>query len=226
MFFLRKEWQDPENGIETVILHWIATPLEHEPCWTKANRMVMTARSNVSPVRRRCSLWVAPPFSRRSLFAMNPVEQPTGFLLHSFFEVVQRGRVWKTETESQEMRSVIITHSDPSAECTEAFLHYSLDELEHVQSVAMVLEGVPPSYQLLPSFPAGVLCPKSQKKRAKKYKHMARLPLPHTFRGRIWGPPETRVLYAVYFNRQGTYNPFNEGGFWLLKDGGFWEVTL
>ncbi len=226
MFFLRKEWQDPENGIETVICHWMATQLEQEPCWAKANQLVMTVQSTVSPVRRRCSIWVAPPFSHRSLFAVTSAEQPTGFLVHSFFEVVQRGGVWKTEAESQEIHSVMITHSDPSSECTEAFLHYSLDELDQVQSVAMLLEGLPISYQILPSFPEGALCAKSQKKRAKRYKCIARVPLPHTFRGRIWGPPDTRVLYAIYFSRQGTYNPFNEGGFWLLKDGGFWEVTL
>ena len=226
MFFLSKEWWDLENGIETVILHWTSTLLEREPNWKRANQAMMVPQPDTSPVLRRCSLWVTPPFSRRRLLIVKPGERAEGFLLHHFFEVMQRGRTWSTEAFNQEIRAVVVTHSDPSAECTQAFLYYSLDELEHVNCVPMLLEGLPARYRFLPSLPEGRLSDGDARALSRRHTLITRLPRPHTFHGQLWGPADTRALYAVYFSRQGTYNPFSEGGFWLLRDGGPWEVTL
>jgi hypothetical protein len=227
MFFLSKEWQDPEDGIETVILHWTSTPLRREPDWTRADQaMVMIPQPATYPVLRRCSIWVTFPSSRKRLLTFEPEERAEGFLLHYFFEVIQRGRTWSTEASSQEIRSVAISHTDPSSECTHAFLCYSLDELENINRVPMLLEGLPAKYQFLPSFPEGMLSDKDYTVHTKRYELIAHLPPPHTFRGQIWGPKDTRTLYAAYFSREGAHNPFSEGGFWLLNDGGLWEVHL
>lgn len=226
MFFLRKEWRDPEDGIETVLLHWTTSRLEQEPNWTRTQQTtVMIPQPITRPGLRSCSLWVIPPFPRKRLL---PVESEDGpkFLLHSFCEVIQRGRTWSTEVTSQEIRLRTITHSDQSAEWTQAFLYYSLDALAHVNRVPMFLEGLPTRYQGWPFLP-------EHQPRAEEYRAWARrdrrvtcLPAPHIFRGHIWGPANTRALYTVYFSRQGTDNPFSEGGFWLLHNGGPWEVTL
>lgn len=229
MLVLTKEWQDPEDGIETVLLYWTVTRLGEEPRWAGAHHVVMAVQPATYPVRRRCALWVTPPFPRTALFAVRPTAETAAFLVHFFFTVVQRGRVWSTEASSQEVRSAVVTHSDPSSECTQAFLHYSFDGLEHVHSVPMVLEGVSPRAQLLPllpEFPGGRGSAEVRKRQARWYKLVASLPAPHVFHGRVWGPPGTRVRYAVYFSRQGAYNPFSESGFWLFKDGSFWEVQL
>lgn len=227
MFFLRKEWQDPEDGIEAVILHWTSTPPEQEPNWKRTcHTTMMILQPATSPVLRRCALWVTPPFSRRRLLRMEPEGQAGGFLLHSFFEVIQRGRTWSTETVSQEIRAVMVTHSDPSTECAQADLYYSLDALAHVNCVPMLLEGLPAKYQFLSPLPEGGLTDADSRARARRYDLIAQLPSPHLFRGQIWGPVGTRALYAVYCSRQGAYNPFSEGGFWLLHDGNPWEVRL
>lgn len=226
MFFLRKEWRDPEDGIETVLLHWTTSHVEQEPNWTRTRQAtVMIPQLATYPVLRICSLWVMPPFSRRRLLTAAS-EDGLRFLLHSFCEVIQRGRTWSTEVTSQEMRSVMITRSDQSAECTQAFLYYSLDALTHVNWVPMFLEGLPIKYQCLPSLPEHQPSAEEYRAWARRYRLVTCLPTPHTFRGQIWGPAHTRALYTVYLSRQGTYNPFNEGGFWLLRDGGPWEVTL
>lgn len=227
MFFLRREWQDSEDGTEAVALHWTATRLEQEPNWQRAHQvMTMIPQPATAPVRRRCTLWVTPPFPRRRWLVAEPGEEAARFLLHSFCEVVQRGRMWSTAATTQEIRALTVAHSDPSAECTQAFLYYSLDELAYVTRVPMFLEGLLGRYQLLPAFPEGEGNKEGARAHARRYKLVAQLPLPHLFRGRIWGPANTRALYAVYFSRQGGYNPFNEGGFWLLNAGGFWEVRL
>ncbi len=227
MFFLRKEWRDPEDGIETVLLHWTASRLEQEPKWTRAQQttVMVPQPATTYPVLRSCSLWVILPFSRKRLLTVESEDGPR-FLLHSFCEVIQRGRTWSTEVTSQEIRALTITHSDQSAECTQAVLYYSLDALTHVSCVPMFLEGLPTKYQCLPSLPEHRPSAEEYRAWARRYRLVTGLPAPHTFRGQIWGPVNTRVLYTVYFSRQGTHNPFSEGGFWLLREGGPWEVTL
>jgi hypothetical protein len=226
MFFLRKDWRDPEDGIETVILHWTTTVVGQEPGWRRANQVVMVPQPATAPVRRHCSVWITPPFPRKRLLTREPEEQPAKFLFHSFFTVIQRGRMWSTEVENQEIRGRMVSHSDPSVEYTQAFLYYSLDELAHVNCVPMFLEGLPAKFQFLPPLPGGTVSAEDHKMRARRSKLIARLSAPHTFCGQLWGPAGTRALYTVYFSRQGALNPFSEGGFWLLNGGRLWEVNL
>jgi hypothetical protein len=226
MFLLRKEWQDPEEGIETVILHWTTTLEGEDPHWRKASHAVMIPQPAAGRLQRHCSVSVSPPFSQRQVFLGEPAASVEQFLFHSFFEVIQRGRRWRTEAQSQAMRAAPVTHRDPSGECTEAWLYYSLDTLAHVNCLPMFLDGLPARSQLLPVFPEGAFRPEDHKARARRYRRITDLPPPHLFRGKLWGPIGTQVLYTVYFSRAGELNPFSETGFWLLDDGRLWQVRL
>lgn len=225
MFFLRKEWQDPEEGIETVVFHWTTTGVDQEPNWKRAHATtVMLPQPTSSPVMRSCSVWVVPPFSRtRFLSAESP--EARRFFLHSFCEIVQRGRTWSAEPVLEEIRAEQITYSDHSGDYTQAFLSYSLDRLAHVNRMPMFLEGIPPKYQRLPSLPERQAGGAEYKAWARRSRLVAQLPLPHVFRGQLWGPVGTRALYSIYLRREGL-NPFTDGGFWLLRDGTFWQVQL
>ena len=225
MFYLRKEWQDPEEGIETVVFHWTTTRMDQEPGWKRAHATTVMLPSLAAPaVTRSCSVWIVPPFSRtRFLAAESPEDRR--FLLHSFCEVAQRGNTWSTEPARQEIRAEQITYSDPSGDYTRACLYYSLDGLAHVNRVPMFLEGVPPKYQRLPSLPERQAGDAGDKAWAKRSRLIAQLSPPHVFRGRLWGPVGTRARYGIYLRREGL-NPFTDGGFWLLREGAFWEVQL
>lgn len=226
-FCLRQEWQDPEDGIEAVVIHWMVTALAQEPIWRKPHQVtMMIPQPATTPGRRQGTLWVIPPFSVARAFAMTEEESPQGFLLHSFREVLQRGRTWNTEATSQEMRAATVSHVDRSAECTQGWLYYSLDGLTHVNCVPMFLRGLPDKFQLLSAWPVGESRDEDFELLARREKLIAQLPVPHIFYGRLWGPAQSRVLYSVYFNRRGTYNPFAERGFWLFRDGNPWEVQL
>lgn len=227
MFFLSKEWQDPEDGIEMVILRWTSTLLGSKPRWKRASQAaVMVPQPATSPVLRRCSIWITPPFPHKQVLAEEVENSKEGFLLYSFFEFVQRGRTWSTEMSSQELRAVTISHADPSSECSSAFLYYSLDDLKTINRVPMLLKGLTANGQPLPILPDGMLNKKESAAQAQRYELNARLPSPHIFQAQLWGPKDTRALYAVYFSRQGAYNPFSDGGFWLLNDGKPWEMKL
>jgi hypothetical protein len=225
MFFLRKEWQDPEEGIETVVLHWTTTGVDQEPNWKRAHSTAVLLPQFASwPIRRACPVWVVPPFSRTRFLSVESAETPR-FLLHFFCEVSQRGRTWSTEPTRQEIRAEQITHSDRSGDYTEAFLYYSLDGLAYMNRVPMLLEGVPPKYQRLPSLPEHQASDAEYKAWTRRSHIVARLPVPYVFRGQLWGPVGTRALYSIYLRREGL-NPFTDGGFWLLREGTLWEVRI
>lgn len=226
-FCLRQEWRDPEDGIEAVVIHWRATALAQEPVWRKPHQVtMMIPQPATAPVRRQVTLWVTPPCPRDRASSLMEEEHPQSFLLHSFCEVIQRGRTWNTEITSQEIRAATVSHVDRSAECTQGWLYYSLAGLTHINCVPMFLRGLPDKFQLLSALPVGKSRDEDFELLARREKLIVQMPVPHIFYGRLWGPAQSRVLYSVYFSRRGTYNPFAERGFWLFRDGNPWEVQL
>ncbi len=226
MFFLRYEWRDSEESVETVLLHWTTTRLDQEPNWQRsAKTTVMLPQPGPAPTLRVCPIWVTPPFSRRQLFITASPESPS-FFLHSFYQVIQRGRLWSTDVARQEIRATPVSHRDDAGEHTQAFLYYSLDGFAHVNYLPMLLDGVPLRDQPCVSLPEHRPSQREYRTWAKREKLVARLPPPHIFRGQIWGPVGARAFYSVYLQRQGMENPFSEGGFWLLRNGRLWEVQL
>ncbi|HXG19040.1 MAG TPA: hypothetical protein VNN62_08200 [Methylomirabilota bacterium] len=226
MFFLRHEWRDAEEGVETVLLHWTTTRIGQEPNWKRShNTTVMLPQAGADPGLRVCSVWVAPPFPWRQILTTESSERLC-FLLHSFCEVIQRGRLWSTEATQQEIRATPVRHRDDSGEYTQAVLYYTLDGFTHMNCLPMWLDGAPRKDQRLPSLPEHRPTEQEIRTWARRDRLVAQLPLPHLFRGYIWGPVGARALYSVYLRRQGAYNPFTEGGFWLLRNGRPWEVRL
>jgi|GEM_PF-4643903 len=226
MFFLSKEWRDAEEGIEIVVFHWTTTHREQQPNWKRAHSTtVMIPQPATYPVTRLCQLWVVPPFTRSQLLAVN-ADEDSRFLLHSFCEVVQRGRGWSTGVTTQEIRAKTITYGDVSGEYTHAFLYYSIDGLTHGSRVPMRVDGLPARYQSPPVLPEREAKDKEYRLWARRSQLIAQLSLPRTFHGQIWGAAGTRALYIIYASRQWTYNPFAESGMWILQNGGPWQIEL
>jgi hypothetical protein len=225
MFFLRQEWRDQEDGIETVVLHWVVSGNEQEPNWRRSQQAaVMMPQPATYPAVRTCVVWVTPPFSRTRMLSHDQ-DDSLSFLLHSFHEVVQRGRTWSTEVSRQEMRSAWVTHSDASGEFSQASLCYTLDDFTHVNYTPMFLEGASYRQQHWLLLPERQPSATTERAWLRRHQYASRLPAPHRFHGRVWGPHGARALYALYLS-QGSYNPFTERGIWLLRDGNPWEISL
>jgi hypothetical protein len=226
MFYFHKDWRDSEDGTEMVVLHWTTTRQEQRPNWKRAHSTtVMNPQPGTYPPVRSCLLWIIPPFPRTRLLAVN-AEMDARFLLHSFCEVVQHGRVWTTEVTVQEIRAETVTYSDMTGEFTHAFLYYSLDGFTHGNRAPMCVEGLPTRYQDPVILPEHEASNKEYLLWGRRSRRIAQLPLPHIFHGQIWGPVGARALYSVYLSQRWTYNPFAEGGMWLLQDGRPREVRL
>ena len=226
MFFLRKDWQDPEDGIEMVVLHWTTTRRDQPPNWKRAYlTTTMIPQPGRYPVLRSCLLWVPIPGPRaRLLTAVADVD--ARFLLHSFCEVVQRGRAWSTEVTVQEIRAETVTYRDMAGDFTHAFLYYSLEGFIHGNRAPMRVEGLPARYQDPATLPEHEASNKEYLLWGRRARRIAELPLPHIFYGQVWGPVGARAFYSVYLSQRWAYNPFAENGMWLLQDGGPREVRL
>lgn len=226
MFFLYKEWRDAEDGIEMVALHWATTPRGQRPNWKRTHSTtVMIPQSGTYPVVRSCPLWVILPFPRTRSLTVD-AGADSGFLLHSYCEVTQRGRNWSTEVTTQEVRAEMITYSDVAGEYTRALLYYSLGGLTHASRVPMRVEGLSKRYQCPAVLPERESSDREYRLWTKRSQLIAQLPLPRTFLGEIWGPVGTRAFYGIYVSRQWTYNPFAEGGMWVLQGGRPWQIEL
>lgn len=226
MFFFRKDWRDADDGIEMVVLHWTATREEQPPNWRRAHATtVMNPQPGTYPALRSCQLWVIPPFSLTQLRAVNS-EANARFLFHWFCEVTQRGRVWSTEVTTQNIRAETITYSETTGEYTQAWLYYSLDDFTQANRIAMSIDGLSIRYQHPPILPEHEVRDKEYQLRAKRAQLVAQLPFPRIFRGQLWGPVGARALYSIHLSRQWSYNPFAEGGMWVLQDGRPREVRL
>lgn len=230
MFFLRKDWREPEDGADMVVLHWTTTRHGQPPTWRRAHATtVMNPQPGTSPPVRSCLLWIIPPFPRtrprtRPL-AVN-AESEARFLVHSFCEVVQHGRVWTTKVTVQEMRAETVTYSDTAGEFTHAVLYYSLEGFSPGNSAPMSVEGLPSRHQRSLVLPEHETDNKEYRQRTKRARLIAELPRPHIFRGQLWGPVGARAFYSIYMSQRWTYNPFTENGMWLLQDGRPWEVII
>ena len=226
MFYLRKDGRDSADGIEMVVLHWTTTRQGQQPNWKRAHATtVMNPQPGAYPAIRSCQLWITPPFPRTQLLAMN-AEAHSRFLLHSFCEVTQHGRVWSTEVTPQDIRAETVTYSDAAGEYTHACLYYSLDDFTHGNRVPMCVDGLPPRYQHPSVLPEHEASNKEYRLQTKRSQLIAQLPLPRIFRGQIWGLVGARALYSIYLSQQWTYNPFAENGMWLLQDGRPWQIQL
>ena len=226
MFFLRKEWREADDGVEMVVLHWATTRHDQQPNWRRAHpTTMMLAQPTTYPMIRSGSVWVAPPFTHAELSTLR-VESDARFLLHTFCEVTQRGRTWSTDVTVQEIRAQTITHTDTVGEYTHACIYYGLDEQTYGNRVPMRVDGLAARYQGPPVLPDRSASDKDYRRDEQRTQRLAQLPPPHVFRGQIWGPVGARVLYSIYLRRQWTYNPFAEGGMWVLQNGRPWEIRL
>ena len=126
----------------------------------------------------------------------------------------------------QEIRAETITYSDMAGEYPPRFSHYSLAGFTPGNHFPMRVEGLSPKYQHPPILPEHEAGNKEYRLWAKRAQLLAQLPLPRTFYGQIWGPVGVRALYSIYVSRQWTYNPFAEGGMWVLQDGRPWQIEL
>jgi len=207
LFGLRKTWFDPAPGIEMVQLHFAWTPPGKEPDWDGADSRVMTPHE-ASP-RLRTAVIEAP----------RQLDGSREYLLHHFFFVV-RGTEWvSSPVFTEEIVTREITYTDDDGRWTHVGLAWGVSPgnaaLAAPNYTAAAMDGLTfedPGAGA-PAEPAPI------------HEFVQARPLPHVFRGLVWGPRGAEVGYVVHLLRTGAPDG-NDEEVWADDGGARWTLTL
>lgn len=210
MFGLRKAWQDPGPGIEMVQIEYAWTPIGREPDWESGESRVLSpdperpgVRSAVIEVPRR-------------------VAGHTDYWLHHFFFVV---------SGTQRIASTVIREDVVAHEVT-----YE-DRVENYTHVGMVW-GVPPAESVaVPNYTTATMdgltfAPDAEHSgdangiASDIYEFIRARPLPHVFRGLVWGLRGAALRYVFHLVTSGSPDRRNDREEWADHAGDGWRIDL
>jgi hypothetical protein len=207
LFGLRKAWVDPEPGIEMVQVHYAWTLSGQEPDWEGADTRVLT------PVE-------AFPGLRTAVVEVpRQVEGSRDYLLHHFFFVV-RGTEWRSSPVfTEEVVAREVTYEDPDGRWTHVGIGWAVPPAPPASAApnytAATMDGL--------SFgqPGDGAPPEP----APIYEFVQAQPLPHTFRGLVWGLRGCDVQYVFHLVRAGSPRPEDDAESWDDNGGSGWTLT-
>jgi hypothetical protein len=206
VFGLRKTWVDPEPGIAMVQIHYCWTRPGAEPDWANAEEAVLAPESGTAGLRT--AVLEVPRF----------VDGAPDYALHHFFFVV---------STSDRAASPVFTEDVVAREIT-----YT-DEAERYTSVGVVWNAVDdwpdlsvPNYTSTAMDGLSFQSPGSAPENASIYEFVHAQPLPHVFRGMLWGVRGSQIRYGYHLIRQGSPNPAEDTESWDDNGGDGWTVIL
>jgi hypothetical protein len=208
VFGLRKTWVDPGPGIAMVQIHYAWAPPGAEPDWANAEEAVLAPRAEM-PALRTAVLDV-PRF----------VDGATDYSLHHFFFVVGAGDRQASPVFTEDIVAREITYEDPVGEHTAVGVVWSAVEATAELAVpnytSAAMDGL--SFQ---SSGAG-----AAPEHGDIYEFVRAQPLPHVFRGKVWGLRGSQIRYGYHLIRQGSPDPASDFERWDDNGGSGWTVDL
>ena len=208
LFGVRKSWWDPGPGIELVQLHYAWTPAGGEPEWEAAETRVLTPVDG-SPGLRTAVVEVP-----------RQVEGSRDYLLHHFFFVVQ-GTDWTSSPVfTEEIIAREVVYADVDGAWTHVGIGWGVNSGEPVSVApnytAAAMDGL--SFEQpgagAPPEPAAIS------------EFVQAQPLPHLFRGLVWGPRGSELTYVFHFVRAGSPHPEDDTEIWDANGGIGWTLSL
>ena len=208
LFGLRKTWVDPAPGIEMVQLHHTWTRPGQEPDWEAADSRVLTPHET-SPGLRTAVIEVP-----------RQLDGSREYLLHHFFFVVH-GTEWvSSPVFTEEIVAREVTYEDGEGRWTQVGIGWGVSpgatEPAAPNYTAAAMDG-------LPFADAGAGAPPEP---ASIFEFVQAQPLPHVFRGLVWGPRGVQVRYAFHLVRTGSPRPEEDAEAWDDDGGTGWTLTL
>jgi hypothetical protein len=208
LFVLRRTWFDPAPGIEMVQLHYGWTPLGGEPDWETADTRVLTP-SDETP-RLRTAVIEVP---RR-------LEGSTDYLLHHFFYVVRGTESITSPVFTEEIVAREVVHEDATGDWTHVGVAWGVSpgspDLAAPNYTAAAMDGL--SFE-----DAGAGAPPEP---APIHEFVRAQPLPHVFRGLVWGPRGFDLQYVLHLVRAGSPRAEDDTEVWVDDGGRPWTMTL
>jgi hypothetical protein len=206
VFGLRKSWIDPEPGVAMVQIHYTWTPPGAEPDWADAEETVLAPEPGTAGLRT--AVLDVPRF----------VDGAPEYSLHHFFFVVSTNDRAASPLFTETVIAREITYSDEAERYTSVGLVWSavevLPELSVPNYTSTAMDGL--SFQ----------SPGSAPENASIYEFVHAQPLPHVFRGMVWGIRGSEIRYGYHLVRQGSPNPADDSETWDDNSGSGWTVQL
>ncbi|WP_250034025.1 hypothetical protein [Paractinoplanes maris] len=196
-FSLRKSWLDPGPGISMVQAHYTWSAREVAPDWSAAEQVVLSPQDG--PLRTA---------------VLEVPRLDSGFALHHFFFVVGADDRAASPVFTEDIVSAEVAYEDASGEFTAVGVVWSEGEPSVPNYTSTVMDGLP--FETMGDAPdEGSL-----------YEFVRAQPLPHTFRGRVWGVRGTRIRYGFHLIRHGRPDPADDLESWDDNGGAGWTVEL
>jgi hypothetical protein len=208
VFGLRKTWADPGPGIAMVQIQYVWTPAGAEPDWANAEEAVLAPEAGTPGLRT--AVLEVPRF----------VNGAADYALHHFFFVVGANDRTASPVFTEDVVAREITYTDESGGYTSVGLMWSAVEASPDLTVpnytSTAMDGLP--FQSS----GGGAAPEH----GSIYEFVRAQPLPHVFRGLVWGIRGSRIRYGYHLIRQGSPNPDDNSEIWDDNGGAGWTVDL
>jgi hypothetical protein len=204
-FTLAKEWTDPSPGIELVEVHYGWGPLGEPPDWERRQTAVATPLDPGRPARRVAALEL-PRF----------VDDVADYLLHHFFFVVGGGTRAFTPVIAERIASREVRYEDPENRYTNVGVVWTVGGSRDPNYSVATLEGLP--------FP-GHDDRAGGETFTPIFEFVQAVPLPHVFRGRVWGVEGQPVRHVFHLARLGSPGG-DDAERWDDNDGRGWQLTI
>jgi hypothetical protein len=199
MFGVRKTWLDPGPGIAMVQVHYTTSPAGAAPDWADAEQVVLAPQGGP----RRSAVLEVPRAAEHSL--------------HHFFFVVGAHDRSATAVFTEEIVAREVVYEDPAGTYTAVGVVWSALDDDVPNYTSMVMDGLPfASIGVATGFPED----------GSVYEFVRAQPLPHVFRGRVWGVRGSRIRYGYHLIRHGQPDPAANTERWDDNGGAGWIVEL
>lgn len=208
LFGLRKTWVDPGPGVEMVQLHYAWTRPGEEPDWEAGDTRVLTP-SEASPGLRTADIEVP-----------RQVGGSREYLLHHFFFMVH-GTEWiSSPMFTEEIVAREVTYEDQHGQWTHVGIGWG--------AFPGSPESAAPNYTAaaMDGLPFEEACAGAPPEPAPIHEFVQAQPLPHLFRGLVWGPRGVELRYVFHLVRVGSPRPVDDTETWDDNGGSGWTVTL
>jgi hypothetical protein len=206
VFGLRKTWVDPGPGVAMVQIQYTWTPLGGTPDWANAEETVLVPEAG------------APGLRTAVLELPRSVEGAPDYALHHFFFVVGGNDDAASPVFTEDIVAREVVYTDTAGGHTSVGVVWSAIQPSRASAV--------PNYTRTAMDGLSFQSPGAAPEDASIYEFVRAQPLPHVFRGMVWGVRGSQVRYGYQLIRQGSPNPAEDTESWDDNGGSGWTVRL
>ncbi|HOI91561.1 MAG TPA: carbohydrate-binding protein [Candidatus Rifleibacterium sp.] len=210
--YLKKEWLDREDNIESVTLSLVFGHLNRPPDWKSMQSFTMMPEWGSAPLKRSWVLRIPTHF-----------EGAERYLFHYFFQIrYTDGSDKVSDNFTQLIMPREIEYIDHSGACTHVRLHWSLDNWAYPQDTELEADGIEWNSEFSVSHaPYRHGDPLYERGRTAR---ISGLPMPRVFRATIWGPHREVINYC--FSLIAVDQSGNQHQKWDNNDGENFKLTI